>query len=104
MGSYNCDVLFQKLSDKPLNKILGASLDSEILSDILSVLNDNFVKTNQPVDQILLELAKNDQTSILSMFLSSEDRENLKNLINYMQTSGVAAETLNSLMKDYNII
>lgn len=75
MGSYNCDVLFQNLSDKPLNKILGASLDSDLLSDIIRVLSDTFVKNNQPVDQILLEIGKNDQTQILSMFLSPEDKQ-----------------------------
>lgn len=74
MGSYNCDVLFQNLSDKPLNKLLGASLDSTHLTDILSVLSD-FVKNNLPVDKILLELAENDETSILVMFFSPEDKE-----------------------------
>lgn len=75
MGSYNCDVLFQKLSDKPLNKILGASLDSEMLTDIIKVLNDAFVKNNLPVDHILCELGANDQTHILSLFFSTEDKE-----------------------------
>lgn len=79
MGGYNCDVLFQKLSDKPLNKILGASLDSEMLTDIIRVLNDAFVKNNLPVDHILRELGANDQTHILSLFFSTEDKERKSN-------------------------
>lgn len=75
MDSYNCDVLFQNLYDKPLNKILGASLDSDLLSDIIKVLNDAFVKNNQPVDQILLEIGKNDQTQILSLFFGAEEKK-----------------------------
>lgn len=75
MGSYNCDVLFQKLSDKPLNKILGASLDSETLTDIIRVLNDMFIKNNLPVDRILTELGQNGQTNILTMFFTSEEKK-----------------------------
>lgn len=83
MGSYNCDVLFQKLSDKPLNKILGASLDSEMLTDIIRVLNDAFVKNNFPVDHILRELGANDQTHILSLFFSTEDKERKLRSLNF---------------------
>uniref|UniRef100_A0A336LNP0 RNA polymerase II-associated protein 3 n=1 Tax=Culicoides sonorensis TaxID=179676 RepID=A0A336LNP0_CULSO len=96
-------IYLKKLSDKPLNKILGASLDSEMLTDIIRVLCDAFVKNNLSVDHILRELGANDQTHLLSLFFSTEEKQNISKLINYMKSKGVDEAIVDDIKVKFNL-
>lgn len=58
-----------------LCKILGAGFDSDTFTDLLRTLNDFYVPNKDPTTAaVMLEISKNDEFSILSIFMSPEDK------------------------------
>ncbi|XP_017865936.1 PREDICTED: RNA polymerase II-associated protein 3 [Drosophila arizonae] len=58
-----------------LCKILGAGFDSDTFTDLLRTLNDFYVPNKEPTTAaVMLEISKNDEFSILSIFMSPEDK------------------------------
>lgn len=54
--------------------MLGPLLDSELLSEILMILKKYFVPQKLAFGKMLLELGKNREMTILSFFLTSDDK------------------------------
>ncbi|XP_030080903.1 RNA polymerase II-associated protein 3 [Drosophila hydei] len=58
-----------------LCKILGAGFDSDTFTDLLRTLQDFYVPNKEPTTAaVLLEISKNDEFSILVIFMSPEDK------------------------------
>lgn len=54
--------------------ILGAQLDSRILTDIILVIHRYFLQYNIPYIRFLHELSKNQELSVLALFLENDDK------------------------------
>ncbi|TDG50226.1 hypothetical protein AWZ03_003442 [Drosophila navojoa] len=58
-----------------LCRVLGAGFDSDTFTDLLRTLNDFYVPNKEPTTAaVMLEISKNDEFSILSIFMSPEDK------------------------------
>jgi RNA polymerase II-associated protein 3 len=55
-------------------KLLGAQLDSEMLSEIIHVIHKYFIQYNLPAITLLSCLSKNSEIVVLSMFLESDEK------------------------------
>lgn len=55
--------------------LLGATLDSAILSEIINVLHKYFLYFKIPYIQMLYNVSKNSEIAILSMFVEEEDKK-----------------------------
>jgi Potential Monad-binding region of RPAP3 len=58
-----------------LGRLLGAQLDSELLSDIIDVTHKFFIHFNINYIEMLYGLSKNSEMSILAMFLEENDKK-----------------------------
>lgn len=57
-----------------VGRILGAQLDSTLLTEIILVLDKYFIHYKLPAIRVLRELMSNSEMSLLVMFLESEDK------------------------------
>lgn len=62
-------------ANMPVGRILGAQLDSTLLSEIILVLDKYFLYYNLPAIQVLLDLRNNSEIEMLIMFLEREDKQ-----------------------------
>jgi hypothetical protein len=76
-------------SNVPVGKLLGAQLDSGILSDIIRILHKFFMPYRVPFVGVLSDLRDNSEIDLLKMFLEADEKEsessrqNLTNLFNF---------------------
>lgn len=72
-------------------KILGASFESVVLSQIIYVLHEYFIpKNNLKFVKVLKEIGLNSEMSILPLFLSATDKIYLNNLIKCLENNNKA--------------
>jgi hypothetical protein len=62
-------------SELSFGKLLGAQLDSDMLSELIYVMHKYFVHFNISYLKLLHELSKNSELSLLAMFLDSNDKQ-----------------------------
>lgn len=58
----------------PVGKMLGAQLNSEMLSQLIFIVHKYFIAYKLPFIQLLSDLGKNQELSVLAMFLEEEDK------------------------------
>lgn len=58
----------------PIGKLLGAQLDSEMLSQIIEIVYKNLTAYNVPFLRLLSDLGENSELSVLAMFLNEEEK------------------------------
>lgn len=58
----------------PIGELLGAQLDSEMLSQIIELVHKHFITYNIPFLRLLSDLGKNSEIEILAMFLDNEEK------------------------------
>uniref|UniRef100_A0A182PF52 TPR_REGION domain-containing protein n=1 Tax=Anopheles epiroticus TaxID=199890 RepID=A0A182PF52_9DIPT len=88
----NEDLRYQylkSLSGKPMNKLLGASLSSEMLSELLYILQKRFIPDQVQVTDVLKEIVQNESIGILALMMNKTDRDAAAELLNYMESSSV---------------
>lgn len=64
-------------NDVPIGKLLGAQLNSEMLSEIVHVVHKYFVFFNVPFVKMLSDLRMNTEISLLVMFLEADDKRSI---------------------------
>jgi RNA polymerase II-associated protein 3 len=62
-------------SNVPIGKLLGAQMDSEMLSEIIHIVHKFFLPYNIPFIGLLDSLRMNTEMSMLIMFLESDDKK-----------------------------
>lgn len=58
-----------------MGKIIGAQLNSEILSEIIESLHKFFLPYNVPFIRLLSDLGTNSEIPMLAMFLQNEEKK-----------------------------
>lgn len=86
--------LISELPIKDINKILSSSLDTELISEFITILSVCFVKHNWSVVNIMKSISRHDEISILSMMLSANDKLGIEKIINFMMSQNVSNEDL----------
>lgn len=73
----------------PIGKLLGAQIDSEILSNILAIVHKYFRAFKIPAICFLNDLGKNSEVVVLAMFLNDEEKSSKSALesLKVMETS-----------------
>lgn len=78
---FESDFYLQSIPLADLSRILGAGFNSEVFSDIIEVLNDYYLPQEDPdLGECLLQICKNKQISILSLMMSTSERDGNFNL------------------------
>lgn len=72
------------VQNQPVGQILGSTLDSDLLSEILQIIHKYFLHFKIAITKLLLELGKNIEMSILAMFLLNNDK-----ICEYSGSSGI---------------
>lgn len=54
--------------------MLGVNLESALLSEILHILKEYYVRDELNISDVLLEITKNKEMNIITMFLTEKDR------------------------------
>lgn len=58
-----------------IGKLLGAQLNSDMLVEIIGIVHKYFISYSLPYINLVYELSKNTELSVLSMFLDKEDKD-----------------------------
>lgn len=67
-------IYLSKINPTELPKIFQESLESDVFSDIIVILSENFVEKNLPTFSYLQSLSNVKRFSALTMFMSSKDK------------------------------
>lgn len=71
-------MIFKLLGDHHrVNNVLGPNLSNRILSEILQILSEYFIKNNFSVIEILTDITKNVEMNILPLFYSASDKQGI---------------------------
>lgn len=70
-------------SNAPIGKLLGAQLDSEMLTDIIRILHKFFMPYNINFVRVLSDLRSNTEIEMLVMFLDADDKKSEKIVIKF---------------------
>lgn len=66
-------------NNTPIGKLLGAQLDSDMLSQIIGIAHKYFTTYNIPYLRLLRDLGKNSEIDVLAMFLDNEEKSSKLN-------------------------
>ncbi|XP_050413091.2 RNA polymerase II-associated protein 3 [Patella vulgata] len=95
---------FQRINPTTFPKLFGESLDSDVLLNIFAVLQKHFLPSKKNVYQHLKYLSEVKRFSMIVMFMSSKDKQVVKELFTGMQENKMASEAeINKLKKIYQI-
>ncbi|KAF2900575.1 hypothetical protein ILUMI_05617 [Ignelater luminosus] len=84
--------------------IFKESLDCDIFSGIIHTLAETFIKKNLPVYNYLLELCEVKRFSMLTMFMSDEDKKSLLKLADHMRLDdSLVKANIDNLMHKYGL-
>lgn len=61
-------------NNAPVGKLLGAQLNSEMLSEIIYTVHKYFILYNCPYIRLLYDLSQNTEITLLAMFLESDEK------------------------------
>lgn len=97
----------KQLSDLPSNsfsKIFQDSMESNIFSDILTILNTEFIKRKEPIFFYLKDLSDVKRFRTFVMFLSNSERKDLKLMFSYCKTfEKIPEEEVAELQNKYEV-
>lgn len=62
-------------ANAPIGKLLGAQLNSEILSEIIFIIHKYFLNNDVPLIRLLRDLGENSQVKVLAMFLDDDEKK-----------------------------
>uniref|UniRef100_A0A182N1T3 TPR_REGION domain-containing protein n=1 Tax=Anopheles dirus TaxID=7168 RepID=A0A182N1T3_9DIPT len=81
------------LSKTSLNKLFGASLSNEMLSELLHILHKSFIPDQIDVAaHILKEIVQNESIDILSLMMNNSDRDAISELLKHVESSNTKKE------------
>ncbi|XP_017124930.1 RNA polymerase II-associated protein 3 [Drosophila elegans] len=88
-----------------LCKILGAGFDSDTFSGLLRTVQEYYVPNKEPTTAaVLQEVSKNDQFTILAMFMSAEEKKVVKSIFSAIKNwPNKNPAVLDKLSKDYEV-
>uniref|UniRef100_A0A182QEZ6 RNA-polymerase II-associated protein 3-like C-terminal domain-containing protein n=1 Tax=Anopheles farauti TaxID=69004 RepID=A0A182QEZ6_9DIPT len=90
----------KKLSKTSLNKLLGASLSNEMLSELLHILHKRFIPDElDVVAHVLKEIVRNETIEILSLMMNKSDRDAVSDLLKHMASSNIKKEDVELLRR-----
>lgn len=77
LGDVHRFLYLKNIADNNANvgKLIGAQLNSEMLSEIISIVHKYFTAYSVPYTQLLSDLGKNSELSMLAMFLEDEEKK-----------------------------
>lgn len=92
----------------PIGKLLGAQLDSEMLSQIIEIVHKHFTTYNVPFLRLLSDLGKNSELEVLAMFLDNEEKSSelnrkILNCSKYLNTFFSLQDSTNSLCRHLRV-
>jgi len=88
----------KQIEPKNFPRIIKASMESNVLSDIIMILNVKFVSNGDNVYDWLFFLSKLERFRALTLFMTQADKEALKSLLEYCKTKeGKTNDELNEL-------
>ncbi|XP_063227345.1 RNA polymerase II-associated protein 3-like isoform X2 [Bacillus rossius redtenbacheri] len=90
----------KQINGADLPKLFQDSLESNILSGILTTLANEFTKAGSPVYSYLLGLSNVRRFSTLSLFLSKEEKERIRKLLDYCLGRGECSEGEASVLRE----
>ncbi|XP_017070533.1 RNA polymerase II-associated protein 3 [Drosophila eugracilis] len=88
-----------------LCKILGAGFDSDTFADLLRTVQDYYVPNKEPTTaDVLLEVSKNDEFTILAMLMSAEEKKVVTSIFNAIKNWPIKNQTvMDKLSKVYDV-
>lgn len=82
---------------------LGASLDDNLLTELLDCMNSYFCPKDLNIGDILTHLSQNSEMGILSMLMGETDRRTVEDLLSYVKSrQELSADTYASLEKAFS--
>ncbi|XP_074034205.1 RNA polymerase II-associated protein spaghetti [Leptinotarsa decemlineata] len=97
-------IYLKSVKPQELPKIFLNSLESDIFSNILEVMVNYYIINKDPVFDILNYFSEVKRFSAITMFMASEDRNNLWKLFDYMkQNSERENDEIDKLRKKYEL-
>lgn len=104
LNSEMCFQYLKKINGADFPKIFQDSLDGNILSQILSVLANEFIPANKPVLAYLLGLTQVRRFRTLTLFMSRSDKSNVELLLKHTQNlEKTAPDVVENLKKEYEL-
>ncbi|KMQ96604.1 rna polymerase ii-associated protein 3, partial [Lasius niger] len=101
------DLRYRYLKQIPssnLSKIFQDSMESDIFSDILTILKTEFMKREDPIFPYLKNLSDVKRFRALIMFISNLEKQDLKLMFSYCKTSEkISEEEVTELQNKYEI-
>ncbi|XP_054740236.1 RNA polymerase II-associated protein 3 isoform X1 [Anastrepha obliqua] len=87
-----------------LSRVLGAGMDSETFMGVLSTLHDFYLPNKDETTAVTLQqVCKNSQVAILSLLLSHEEREIVKDIINVIKENEATKVAAEEISKCFNL-
>lgn len=81
--------------------MLGSQFDVAILSEILVILKQHFVREQQPIANIMLGIVNNMEMSIVALLMNDEDKLAFTKLLAYMHVNGEEAAKVDAIEKKF---
>lgn len=66
-------------------------------------MSDYFIKNNCSVLNILKQIANCQEINVLSLFLTAQDKDSLKDLINFMETNKISKMDLDFIKTKFEL-
>ncbi|XP_037954043.1 RNA polymerase II-associated protein 3-like [Teleopsis dalmanni] len=86
-----------------LSYMLGAGFESDTLTDILTVIYEYYLPIKDPqIVETMLQICKNKQVPILSLFMSANDKEMLTDILNIIKEDEKNIATAEIIAKNFN--
>lgn len=94
----------KQITPANLPKIFKDSMESDIFADILGILRTEFVNRNEPIFEYLKNLSQTKRFKALILFMSSRDKEGLRELLEYLNTNeNIPEEKIKHLRDEYEV-
>ncbi|XP_067001811.2 RNA polymerase II-associated protein 3 [Anabrus simplex] len=98
-------MFLKQIPGRELARIFDNSLESDTVSDLVSVLSTDFLENKEPVYPFLLGLCSVQRFKALVMFLTKADKAGIKKLLDYCVTSGECSkEEADRVAKEYEVM
>ncbi|KAG8190612.1 hypothetical protein JTE90_017876 [Oedothorax gibbosus] len=93
----------KQISPETIQKLFRHSIELELFPEILHTLSANFIENGDDVYPYLKALSTVGRFSMMVMFLSHEEKEDVKKLKSYLEISGCDSYEVTALMRLYGI-
>jgi len=94
----------KQVNPKKFSTIFKESLDYDIFTGIIHTLAETFIEEGIPVYEYLLGLCEVKRFSMLSMFMSDDDKKDMLRLVDYMRSDcTLANNNVDNLLSKYGL-